>query len=156
MGSLNFLSKLNSASTFSRFLSCYIMFLTLTLEKEYFHISKIYKMYNFSMQLIELFQNQHSCVVSARWERLPCDIRVSRGTPLRCSFRCSIPGRLQWHIYWNFMQISKLFTQLQLLGSLAREQDSDTYVYRERRRHRHGLSLQASPGARSFSSRRSW
>lgn len=81
------------------------------------------------MQLIEFFENQHSCVVSARWERLACGVRVSRGTPLRCSFRCSIPGRLQWHIYWNFMQISKLFTQLQLLGSLAREQDRDSYIY---------------------------
>lgn len=27
------------------------------------------------------------------------------------------------------MQISKLFTQLQLLGSLAREQDKDSYIY---------------------------
>lgn len=136
------------------------MFLTLILEMEHFDIPNIFEMYNLSMQLIEFFQNQHSCVVSVRWERLACDIRVSRGTPLRCSFRCRIPGRLQWHIYWNFMQIFKLFTQLQLLGSLAREQDRDSgtyiHIYRQRRRHRHGVSLQASPGARSFSLRRSW
>lgn len=116
----------------------------------------IFEMDNLSMQLIEFFENQHSCVgkdlpaLLGLVEEPPCDavfvvVFLADCSGIFIGISCKFPSCLRNCSCSGAWQESKTEIVIYMY--------SNTYI--ERKRHSHGVRLPASPGARSFSLRRS-